>query len=110
MCDLLKIDNLLLPEYTYMHQLMNSFHAEFIKNVDNEIKKALILNGINPDDIEFLKENIQCISREDDKFEHYFFRYGTLDEKRIISIEKEPKINQNYTDNKHTISAYKRYY
>lgn len=106
----LKIPVIELPEFSYIQHVMNDFYAKVVSETDNTIKLALIRNGIDPDDICFLKQNIQRILIEGDSFEHYFYRYGTPEEKRIISIEKEFTINQGSTDNKHTMSAYKKYY
>lgn len=106
----LKIPAIELPEFSCIQHVMNDFYAKIVRETDDTIKLALIRNGINPDDIYFLKQNIQRIWKEGDRFEHYFYKYGTTEEKRIISIEKEFTINQGSADNKHTMSAYKKYY
>jgi hypothetical protein len=38
-----------------------------------------------------IKEHVTRIVKDEDSFEHYFYKYGTDEQKRIISIEKDPK-------------------
>ena len=62
------------------------------------------------EDIEFLKNNVTRIIKEGDKFEHYFLYYGTDKQVRIISMQRNHDINNNYSDNKYSITATCKWY
>lgn len=79
---------------------------------DNIIRAALLKNGFNPDDTKFLAANIQRIMIEGDPYDHFYFNYGQPDEKRIISIERDVKIDlaTNIENFSTTIRATQKYY
>jgi hypothetical protein len=76
----------------FLETQINNHQRELVNQTDSVIKQALEKNGIPLNDLEYLKENIQIIYIEDDPFEHYYFRYDTPDEKRILSIQRTPDI------------------
>lgn len=94
----------------YMDSIITQQQRDFTNKVDNVIKDAFTRNGIDVNDIEFLKANVSRINIEGDKFEHYFLFYGTRKQIRIISIQKTPDINNDYLDNKYMITATCKYY
>lgn len=94
----------------YMDSIISQQQRELITKQDNLIKDALIRNGVNITDIEFIKNNMTRIIKEGDKFEHYFLHYGTDKQVRILSMQKTPDITNNYSDNKYTITANCKYY
>lgn len=73
----------------------------FVKQKESVLQKSIEDAGfiITP---EFIAANISCITSIKDKYEHYFYRYGTPEEKRIISINKDLEIS--YADGKMTIA------
>lgn len=97
-------------EPSYMDTILTQQQRDFINKQDTVIKEAFIRNGVDVTDIEFIKANVSRIIKEGDEFEHYFLYYGTPDEKRIISIQINPTIVNNSTDNKYTITTTSKYY
>lgn len=63
------------------------------KQLNDIVRLALMKHGIDPDDIQFLSDNITRVLKDDDPFEHYYLHAGATEQKRIISIEKETKID-----------------
>lgn len=70
--------------------LIRNLAAELERKKDQAIKEALTNAGFEFD-LDFIKENVSLVTREGDKFEHYYYRFGKIDEKRIISFERMPK-------------------
>lgn len=101
-----KIDEKFFPDISLMETITEDLFKQFVKNKDEVIKKAIIKYDIDPEDIEYLKENLQLINIHNDEFEHLYFRWGKSDEVRIISIDKKPSID--YTATKMTVLC--RYY
>lgn len=93
-----------------MDSVISNHHREFITKQDNILKDALIRNGVDITDIDFLKENMYKVSGVNDKFEHYYLFYGTDKQVRILSMQKTPDITNDYSDNKYTITANCKYY
>jgi hypothetical protein len=94
----IKLPNIEQP-FNFQEQLFNGLTKCIVNQRDETIKAALVKNGLNPNDIDFLKENIQRVVFEDDaEFEHYYYHFGQDDEKRIISIEINPKIQHRFNE------------
>ncbi len=68
-------------------------HKKILSQEDDLIKKALLNNSFALDDLDFLKKNFSFVNIEGDEFKHLYYRHGLTDEKRIISIQKQPTIN-----------------
>ena len=47
-------------------------------------------------------KDLSIVSAPGDPFDHYFYKYGTPDEKRIISIERTPTISFSEADDIHS--------
>ncbi len=100
-CEVLSMQDLMLQMY----------YRELVKKKDDVIKAALMSAGFDPNDIKLLLDNFQLIRKENDKYEHLYFKYGTEEEKRIISIEIDPKIIlPNPNDEVYKIEATYKYY
>ncbi len=68
---------------------MKDYSRKVTHAKDELIRKALVAKGFDADNIGFIKGNFQRIILENDpNFEHFYYRYGTPDEQRIISISK----------------------
>lgn len=95
----------------YIETLMNGMIKEFLKKQEQIIKDAFIKAGIDVNDIQFIKDNVERIVQDGDPFEHYWYRFGKPDAKRIISIEINPRINEPLLkDNKYTVTSEQHYY
>jgi len=66
------------------------------KALDNAIREKLIDNGFDPNNTSYIKKFFSFIEPINDEYKHLIH---LPDNKRIISIEKNPKIEFNY-DNK----------
>lgn len=106
-----------LTDYNPNIELVNSqtkialkMQKKLAKKEDKLIRKALISNGFNPDNKDFIRDNFKLID-EGDKFVHYYFHYQMPDEKRIISIEKNNNIDfENNFGNTLTMTISLKYY
>jgi hypothetical protein len=90
-------------------QIIEHFKAISGKK-EEVIKNALVANGFNPTNHQFLTDNFELIIKEGDKYEHLYYHFGKADQKRIISILNQPEVefgNENGTYK--AISTY-RYY
>jgi hypothetical protein len=98
---------------TYIDQALGNLYRSFIEKQDEILLKRLEDLGFDPNDHEFIKENMQRIIIEGNEFEHFYYHYGQPDEIRILSIQREidhPPLDLRNPDfnNKMTIS--KKYY
>jgi len=92
----------------FMDSIIMQQQKEFVNKKDNVIKDALVRNGVDILDLEFLKSNLsRVISNE---FQHYYLFYGTEKQVRIISIQECPTITNNQSDKNFTITATCKYY
>lgn len=89
-----------------------NIQSQLVGKIDSAIKEALTKNGIDITDLRYLKDHITRIIKEGDEFEHYYLDYGTLTEKRIISLQKNLIFDQDfdYDRNKYTVLASQKYY
>jgi len=92
-----------------MDSIITQHQREFVTKQDNILKDALIRNGVDITDLEFIKENLYKVTELRDEFEHYYL-YHDDRRTRILSMQKQPEITNNYTDNKYTITANCKYY
>lgn len=81
-----------LEEPSFMQAHKNAMVRALVDKTDNTIRDAIIKAGFDPSDEQFLRENITKVVVEGDKFDHYYYKYGSPDEKRLISIERLPNI------------------
>lgn len=84
--------------FSYAEEINKKFIANIINIKDEKIKEALIAKGFDPKNIQFLKDNFQLIRQDGDKFEHLFYKHGTDEELRIISIQINPEIDTDFKD------------
>jgi hypothetical protein len=106
------LDKIFAESKTLMEQWTQTLCENFIKKEDDLVKQRLIDCGFDPEDHEFIKDNMQRIIREGDEFIHYYYHFGQPDEIRIISIQRHIdtpplKLSEPF-ENKMTIS--KKYY
>jgi hypothetical protein len=85
---------------------------EIAEKEDAIIRQALIDNGFNPNNLDFIRDNFEVVSPENESIVHYFYHYGKPDEKRIISIEKSRNIEyrDGSIDNKIMATLSHKYY
>lgn len=100
------------PLPTFQETVAKELCEDLLKQQETIFLDALRATGL-PVDMEFIKSNIECITEEGGKFNHYWYKHGTPDARRIISIEREPLIRydmpSNFSNNvKLTMEA--RYY
>lgn len=88
----------LLPEGSVISQLMADIHRKFYEDWEQVIANKLKDKGVDILDTEFLRQNVQRINIEGDKFEHYYVYLGTDKEERILSIERTPNIDFTEAD------------
>lgn len=93
--------------------VMNAKHqSSFIKEMDAVIRKAFISKGIEPNLVLLKTDDFSIINIEGDPFDHYYYKYGTKEEVRIISIERLPEVNFSNSNDTGSITAFisSRYY
>lgn len=97
---------------TFIQNITADFLTQLLNKSDNVIEEALIKNGIDITDIQYLKDHISRVIKEGDKFEHYYLDYGTPNEKRIVSIQRNAEITTTFDEdkNKYTVLASHNYY
>lgn len=77
---------------------------------DEVIKNALISNGFNPANHQFISDNFSLIHKEGDRYEHLYYHFGKDDVKRIISIEKNPEWVHSNDGNTFKVNTTYHYY
>lgn len=97
-----------MSEFLQAH--INKLQTGLVSKMEDIIVVKLIENGIDPNDHSFLSVNISRVIIEGDPFEHYYFRYGQPDEKRIVSIEICPSFDWEDNGTTINVTANKRYY
>lgn len=92
-------------------EMAKKMQKELAEKEDTAIKDALIANGFNPDDHDFLRDNFELIRIDGDRFVHYYFHYGKPDGKRIISIDRKCNIECDRSiENTFTMTLSYKYY
>jgi hypothetical protein len=71
---------------SFEEELTKRFVDSIVVKQDDIIKAAFKLKGLNPDDLEMVKRDITRVTIEGDPFEHVYYKFGTAEEIRIISI------------------------
>ena len=95
---------------TFLEQCYQDFSREFFDKEDKVIYNAFVNAGLDPKKKECLTD-ITIVSQRGDNFEHYYYKHGTPEEKRIISIETNPTIVlDNDGSGKVIFKADKKYY
>lgn len=90
---------------------INDLSRKLCQKEEELIKAALIRNGFDHSNIQFLNDNFMIINSEEDGFDHYYFHYDMPDQIRIISFQRNPEIVISQSDNnKVTIATNKSYY
>ena len=95
----------------FMQSFNRRLHQDFIEQQNSVFEKSFIDAGIDIKDAEQCKR-VTRVVRERDGFEHYYLDYGTQQEKRIISFEKNATISNEFdvVGNKYTVRAETKYY
>ena len=81
----------------FIDQITKEFIVKITNQKDEVIKDAFKKSGFILDDA-FLKDNISLVTSENDKFEHIYYRFGTIYAQRIISFQKVPDLKFEHTD------------
>jgi len=90
---------------------INSLTTQLAYDLDELIKKRFIDSGIDVNNIQDIKDNCARIICYNDPFEHWYYKQGTPEEKRIISIEREFTITGPFeNDNQLKVRAERMYY
>lgn len=89
----------------YIDILINGF----VRKKDDLIREAIKNAGADPDDNEFLKENLYLITRVGSPFEHYYLYCGSPKQIRLISFERDLDFSTGLMD-EFKLSASQRYY
>ncbi len=78
---------------SYIKTVHDKAMNQFVKQMDGLIMQKMIDAGIDITNIDYLKEHITRVRIDGDLYDHYYFDYNLPNQKRILSIQRNPEIN-----------------
>jgi hypothetical protein len=83
---------------SFIEYHINNIQLQLTKKLDDAIKSSLEKHSIDISDKNVVKYLLLINFEEDKEWLHLYYKYGTLEEIRIFSYEKQPTISTRLND------------
>ena len=96
-----------MNEEMFVQSLNQQMSLKLLEQKEQVIKEAFMEAGLN---MEAHINGITILYTQGDPFEHYYYKYGTSEERRIISIQRMPDVGWEECGRSITQKATRKYY